>query len=99
MIGFRLLHLAEDEMLDASSFYEGASPGLGDDFLDDVQYAIDRVRENPTAGLAIDTDLRRVLFRRFPFSLIYSTDLSTVVVVAIAHQRRRPNYWRRRRDR
>jgi hypothetical protein len=39
---------------------------------------------------------RRLLLQRFPFSIIYRVESTWVLVVAIAHQRRRPGYWRRR---
>jgi len=40
MIGYRFLFPADAEMIEAALFYNGASSGLGDDFLDDVQYAM-----------------------------------------------------------
>ncbi len=47
MIGYHFLFPAEDEMTEASVFYDAASSGLGKDFLDDVQRAIDRMYEYP----------------------------------------------------
>jgi len=43
MIGYRFLLPAEEEMTEASLFYDAASSGLGEDFLVDVQRAIDKV--------------------------------------------------------
>ena len=83
-------------MIEAALFYEEESAGLGEDFLDDIQHAIDAVREHPELGVAVDHELRRVLIRRFPFSVIYAVEPEQVVVVAIAHQRRRPRYWKGR---
>jgi toxin ParE1/3/4 len=98
MIGYRFLSLAEEEMTEASLFYEAASTGLGSDFLDDVQQAVGRLREYPQAGKAVAPGLRRMLLHRFPFSIIYAeTDL--ILVIAIAHHGRRPGYWRSRVDR
>lgn len=70
MIGYRFLYPAEEEMTEASQFYEAASPGLGNDFLDDVQRVVDGLRERPYLGHGIDLNLRRMLLHRFPFSLI-----------------------------
>lgn len=50
MIPYRLLPPAEEEMIEAALFYEAAARGLGDDFLDDVQHAIDSVREHTDLG-------------------------------------------------
>ena len=93
MIPYRFLTPAEDEMTDTALFYEAASDHLGNDFLDDVQRSIDRVRDFPQLGELIDSDLRRTLLNRFPFSLIYTIEENEIVVVAIAHHGRRPGYW------
>jgi hypothetical protein len=52
VIGYRLLPPAEEEMTEAALFYEQARPGFGDIFVDDVQHAIDTVRERPLIGVA-----------------------------------------------
>jgi plasmid stabilization system protein ParE len=99
MIGYRFLSPAEDELTAAALFYDAASPGLGSDFLDDIQTAIDRLCEYPQAGKQITSSLRRMLLHRFPFSIIYSEDSDVILVIAVAHHGRRPGYWRTRTDR
>ena len=96
MIGYRFLAPAEEEMTEASLFYEVASAGLGSDFFDDVQRVIDTLRAHPALGTPIGRGLRRALLHRFPFSLIYSVETDEILVVAVAHQKRRPGYWRDR---
>jgi hypothetical protein len=53
MIGYLFLHPADEEMTEASLFYEAASIGLGKDFLDDVQRVIDSLREHPSPRLIV----------------------------------------------
>ena len=53
MIGYRLLLPAEEEMTEAAIYYDAASAGLGGDFLDDIQFAIDSVRRQPGIGANI----------------------------------------------
>jgi plasmid stabilization system protein ParE len=96
VIAYRLLPPAEEEMIEAALFYETASPGLGDDFLDDIQHAIDTARKHPELGAGVAHGFRRMLIRRFPFTVIYAVESEQVVVVAVAHQRRRPEYWKGR---
>jgi toxin ParE1/3/4 len=96
MIGYRFLPAAEEEMTEASMFYENASTGLGHDFLDDVQGVIDHLRQHPHAGASIASGLRRTPLRKFPFSLIYSVEPDAILTIAVAHDRRRPGYWRHR---
>jgi len=50
MIDYRFLYPAEEEMIEASLFYEEASEGLGTDFLADVQFGIDGLRQHPHLG-------------------------------------------------
>ena len=94
MIGYRFLSPAEDEMSEAALFYE--SVGLGNDFLDDVQQRIDTLCQYPKSGTLIDTNLRRTLLHRFPFSMIYAEERDAILIVSIAHQRKRPGYWQSR---
>jgi len=96
MIGYRFLLPAEEEMTEASVFYEAATSGLGAGFLDEVQRVVNILREHPDLGQAVGRGLRRALLHRFPFSIIYSVEVDAILVVAVAHQSRRPDYWRNR---
>jgi plasmid stabilization system protein ParE len=96
MIGYRFLSAAEEEMMAAAVFYEAAAVGLGRDFLDDVQQAIESLREYPELGVEVGIGLRRTLLHRFPFTLIYAVEADGILVIAIAHARRRPGYWQSR---
>ena len=83
-------------MTEAALFYESARIGFGGIFLDDVQRAIDVIRERPEVGATIAYGFRRALLRRFPFSVVYWIEDGEIVIAAIAHQRRRPSYWIKR---
>jgi len=96
MIPYRFLTPAEEEMTEAALFYEAASSHLGIDFLDDVQRAVDRLREFPHAGEAVTSGVRQTLLHRFPFSLIYAIEENVIVVIAVAHHGRRSGYWQSR---
>lgn len=96
MIGYRFLSIADEEMSEAAVFYESRTFGLGEDFLNDVQQVIARLRVYPKAGAEVADGLRSVLLPRFPFSLIYSLEPGELLIVSVAHHRRRPGYWRTR---
>src|SRR5258705_11109852 len=98
MIGYRFLSPAEEEMTEASVFYNAASSGLGNDFLDDVQQAIDRLCEYPLVGEAVAPGLRRILVDRFPFCVVYVAEYDLILVIPIAHQGRQPENCRSRVD-
>jgi plasmid stabilization system protein ParE len=92
----RYLPLAREELNDAAAFYEASVPGLGDAFLDDVERAIMTIRESPEIGASMGRGFRKAILRRFPFILVYAPRNDETVIVAVAHQRRRPGYWRGR---
>lgn len=96
MRGYRFLPPAEEEMTEAAWYYERASHGLGQEFLDDLQQTMEAVRNHPGIGRPAGVVLRQMPFRRFPFVLIYGDEHEELVVVAVAHQKRRPGYWRKR---
>ena len=71
-------------MTEAALFYETANAGLGDDFLDDIQHAINTIQKRPELGAKVAHGFRRMLVRRFPFSLIYAVESEQLIVVAVA---------------
>lgn len=88
---------ARAEFRESALFYERELPGLGAEFVAEVERTIGFIVTRPNAGSPLWGNFRRTLVRRFPFAVIYRAKDETVYVVAIAHQRRRPNYWRARR--
>ena len=88
---------AQDEFFAAIDWYEAARPGLGAAFLSAVSEAAERALERPLAGAPLGSNLRRIFVRQFPYFVLYESDLSRVWVVAVAHFRRRPEYWKGRR--
>jgi plasmid stabilization system protein ParE len=96
VISHRYLPLAREELNEAAAFYEAAVPGLGEAFLVDVERAIETVRENPRIGAPVGHRFRRTFVGRFPFSIVYLDRGGEIVIIAIAHQRKRPGYWRGR---
>jgi len=88
---------AETELAEAALFYESRMSGLGRFFAAEVERTIALVREYPEAGPAVGPKRRHVLVARFPYSIVYRHDPDAIVIVAVAHQRRRPGYWRRRK--
>jgi toxin ParE1/3/4 len=88
------LPAAEEEFLDAVARYEAARNGLGGEFLAEVERATRRIAFFPKHGSPYFAGTRRIVLRRFPYSVVYDAD--ELLVVAVAHQRRLPGYWRYR---
>jgi plasmid stabilization system protein ParE len=98
MMEIRFLSLANQEVDDAVQWYEARETDLSREFLDELDRVIRIVRLYPYAGMQVEPEIRRFLFTRFPYSLVYGIDRETIVVIAVAHQHREPNYWAGRID-
>jgi hypothetical protein len=81
----------------AAERYEAIRPGLGYDFRDELLAAVARIRDNPFLYAAESDSMRIAPLHRFPYSLIYEDLTDRIWIAAVAHQSRRPGYWRRRR--
>lgn len=97
-MNFVMLLEAELEAAEAAIWYDDQRAGLGDDFLTELERALDRVRRRPAEFSRLESyrgphEVRRCLLKRFPYLLIFVSRLEEVVVVAVSHARRRPNYW------
>ena len=97
MIPYKFHPDADAELEGAALFYESRLSGLGKTCAAEVEQKISRVREFPESGTTVGSRRSRVLIARFPYSIVYRQDPDAIVIVAIAHQRRRPGYWRRRK--
>ena len=89
----RFLTLAQQEVDEAVVWFEERTEGKGVDFLDELDRAVRLIKAYPFASPPIDQEIRRRLFARFPYSLVYGIDHNTIVVIAVAHSRRAPHYW------
>ena len=89
---------AEWEFVAQAAYYESEMVGLGDRFAGEVERVVELLLGRPESGESIDAQLRHFVRRRFPHSIIYSVIGETLVIVAVAHARREPGYWRSRTD-
>ncbi len=97
MTPVRFLEEAQDEFLEQISYYEEHQKGLGDRFRESVEAAIALASAHPKLGSPWKLRTRRAFLRGFPFSVVYCIETMELVVFALAHFRRRPTYWRRRK--
>jgi plasmid stabilization system protein ParE len=88
--------LAADEAQAAERWYRERNEIASARFQRELDRAIDRISERPEAGSPYLSSTRRVLLRRFPFFVVYRVRGDSVQIVAVAHARRRPGYWRAR---
>ena len=88
---------AEQELDAAAAFYEHRREGLGQGLLSEVEDVCALISEYAAIGRKVDQVHRSVPLRRFPFVVFYRVLGAQVQVVAVAHKRKRPGYWRSRK--
>ncbi len=93
----RLHEDAEPELNDAADYYDRESPSLGSAFLDEVESGFDRIRAYPDAAAEVAGGIRKLVLARFPYALVYEIRDDVIRILAVAHQRKRPYYWRGRK--
>lgn len=93
MIPVRLLRPAEVEMLKAATYYDQQANGLGQLFLSSLETAVNSIIDNPNAWPTIRSKIRKRIVSKFPYSILFRVDSNEIVIMAIMHQRRRPDCW------
>ena len=86
---------ALEELRQARRWYEERSPvsALALALAQEIDRAVLQISEAPARYPPAEYGTRRFLLVRFPFTLFYRVSESEIVVVAVAHQKRRPGYW------
>jgi hypothetical protein len=97
----RIHEAAAEEAAEAAAWYERERPGLGADFEKALNAALDMLEQDvvpltSVPGAAGARGVKRLLLRRFPYVIVVHQRDTETVVVAVAHQARRPGYWRDR---
>ena len=84
---------ATAELEAAVEYYEQCAPGLGVDFRKEVEAAAQKIQAAPLRWLAYSKNTRRFLVQRFHFLVIFFEFDDKILIVAVAHGKRRPGYW------
>ena len=85
--------IATQELEDAVRFYELEYVGLGRRFKEEVRKTALRVAEYPKAWTIERGEVRKCLLHKFPYKLMYSVEEDHILIIAVAHQHRKPDYW------
>src|SRR5262249_30015394 len=87
---------AEQDTSEARDWYESRREGLGDEFLDELNKAFDRIRQFPQRYAAGYRDVRPALLHRFPYVVYYRLTPTNIDVLAVVRGSRRSKTWRSR---
>jgi plasmid stabilization system protein ParE len=87
---------AEEEILQAVAWYAERSLVAARAFVHELSGMVALAAHSPESWPIGFGNTRRIVFPRFPFDLVFRIKGETIEIVAVAHQRRRPSYWRNR---
>jgi plasmid stabilization system protein ParE len=87
---------AVEEAQAAWQWYLERSQSAADSFLAELDHGVESIAEEPERWPLFVHGTRRFLFHRFPFQIVYRVANDRIEVVAIAHGRRKPGYWKTR---
>jgi plasmid stabilization system protein ParE len=84
---------ADEEFREAARYYESEAPGVGLAFVVEVHKAVADLAGFPLTAQIVRGSIRKRVLPHFPYYIFYSIEPDKIVIIAVAHQRRRPNYW------
>lgn len=87
---------AEADISEAFQYYESCRSNLGSDFLLCIEGSLSRIQKNPEQYKVVYKRIHRALVNRFPYGIYYTVLGDDVVVLAVLHARRNPEYWKSR---
>ncbi|MBD3228699.1 MAG: type II toxin-antitoxin system RelE/ParE family toxin [Candidatus Lokiarchaeota archaeon] len=89
---------AEEEMNISAQYYNQQASGLGLDFLKKIEKSLEYILKDPERWPIAYKNIHKYNIRRFPFSLYYvfEKNKDKIIILAVAHQRRKPEYWKKR---
>src|SRR5437867_4126449 len=89
----RFHEAAAAELIEAVEYYDATAEGLGDRLFVEVNKAVGYIEQFPESAAVVDYNVCRKVLSRFPYSMLYVIEQGEVIILTIAHQSRRPNYW------
>jgi len=85
-----------NEIIESYNWYESKTQGLGNDFIAELESSFRIIMELPETWPAISGKLRRYLLNKFPFGVVYQHNNNDIIVLAVMHLSRKPDYWHNR---
>lgn len=93
---FRFHPEAREEFRSAIRWYRARNRQASSEFRVAVSDTIRLIAKVPQRRMKYFHGTRRFVVQRFPFSVIYLDDPDVVIIIAVAHRKRKPGYWKGR---
>jgi mRNA-degrading endonuclease RelE of RelBE toxin-antitoxin system len=91
-----LLDGALEDLDIAFSWYSEIHVELAKDLVFKFKEALSKIELNPFLSQNLSSGFRKVNLHRFPYKLIFEINDTEIIVVALAHHKRKPGYWKNR---
>jgi plasmid stabilization system protein ParE len=91
-----LLPAARADFDESFDWYANRSSEAATRFSNAVEEAFERIAQTPLQFAKVDSSHYGCPVTRFPFRIVYCIEAERILVVAIVHAKRRPNYWKHR---
>jgi plasmid stabilization system protein ParE len=85
------------DLIEAIDYYNEINSQLAQALLDEFYEGIDEIVLNPYLYQIISKSYRKLSLRRFPYKIVFQVKQDQITIVALAHHKRKPNYWRNRK--
>ena len=87
---------AEADYLDALLWYAGRSQRAAEGFEAAFEQALQLITDSPYRFAMCNGRHRRFLMRRYPYQVVYRIEEDQPIVIATAHTKRKPRFWKER---
>ena len=94
--GLRIHSQTQEEINEAFDWYFRRNPQAANVFLTEIGNSLQQIRSHPQLYSPFTKNTRRRILAGFPYSVIFQEKDETILIVAIAHAKRRAGYWRKR---
>lgn len=87
---------ARRELVEARDYYDEQRHGYGELFVEAVEREFALLLQFENIGKRVGKGVRRHTVRNWPYGIVYRVRGDELIIVAVSHHRRRPDYWRSR---
>ncbi|NJN59623.1 MAG: type II toxin-antitoxin system RelE/ParE family toxin [Leptolyngbyaceae cyanobacterium SL_5_9] len=84
---------AKRELFDIVAYYDSINLDLGNQFIQEVEQTLERIEQFPQAWASLSKNSRRCRLTSFPYGIVYQIAPQGIMVLAVMHLQRKPNYW------
>jgi plasmid stabilization system protein ParE len=86
---------AQTNIRETAVWYEQRETGLGRRFMGEIRQSLESISTTPLRFPIIENGVRRLLLRRFPYAVYFLWENESAIVIAVLHQHRDPETWKR----